>query len=388
MRRERVVSNWTWAFVAVSGLALAACEVQEDVGIQPAEPELVIVRPVERRVITEWDEYLGRLEAVERVDIRSRVSGYLRELHFDDGDIVEKGDLLFVIDPRPYEARRDTAAAAVDQARASLVLRENNLSRATNLRNPNAIAKEEVDSRVQAVEIAAAQLSLAEADLRAAQLDVEFTKITSPFRGRIGRHLVTPGNLVTADQTLLATIVSIDPIHCYFEADERAYLRYSRLSRSGERPSSRDVANPVSVALMDEQDYRHSGAMDFVDNEVDRSTGTMRGRAILENPTGILTPGLFARIRLLGRLDTDAILIPEVAISTNQSQRFVFVVNAENEIEYRAITLGRSYEHLRIVTEGLEENELVVVRGQQRLREGDRVRPQREEGAPTTSPAR
>jgi RND family efflux transporter MFP subunit len=216
---------------------------------------------------------------------------------------------------------------------------------------------------------------------------VEFTQIKSPIAGRIGRHLASVGNLVRADDTLLTTVVSLDPIHCYFAADERAYLRYARLSRAGERPSSREHANPVRVALADEREFAHEGKMDFVDNAFDQATGTIQGRAILPNSDGLFAPGLFASVRLLGRSGYPALQIPETAIATNQSQRFVFVVEGGRAV-YRPIRPGRLLDGLRVVDGGLREGDRVVVRGHQRLREGDAVRVQVEDPAGTSERAR
>lgn len=344
----------------------------------PPPPTVGVAKPL-AKAVTDWDEYTGRLEAVETVEVRARVSGYLQSVNFKDGAIVKKGDLLFVIDPRPYQAVLNQAKSEVTRNRVRLDLARNNVERAERLFKSRAISAEELDTRTQEQRQAVAALEAAKAAVDAAELNVEFTRVTSPIQGRVSRELVTVGNLVSGGSegsTLLTVIVSLDPIYVYFTADERAYLRYTRLARSGSRPSSRDEANPVKLQLADEKDSEHEGHMDFVDNRVDRATGTMQGRAIFPNPELFLTPGLFAKVRLVGEGPYQALLIPDEAIGTDQSQKFVFVLDEKNVARRQTIVPGRTEGRLRIVREGLKGDERIVVDGLQRVRAGSPVTPQ------------
>lgn len=340
-------------------------------------PEVTVAHPLAQS-ITDWDEYTGRLAAVDSVEVRARVSGYLKSVHFEDGAIVEEGDLLFVIDPRPYQAALDEAQAQVTRARVQLELATNDLERAERLFRSRAVSEEELDSRTQQKREAEASLQAAQAAVAATRLDLEFTSVSAPIAGRIGRKLVTEGNLVSggsANSTLLTTIVSLDPIHVYFTADEKAYLAYQRLAGLGSRPSSRDVANPVRMQVAGEQGFPREGKMDFVDNRVDESTGTMQGRAIFPNPDGLLTPGLFAQVQLLGEGPYDALMVPDAAIGADQATRYVYVLGQGNQLERRDIVPGRAIGRLRIVKSGLEADDRVVISGLQRIRPGLEVRP-------------
>ena len=340
-----------------------------------AAPEVAVARALVRPV-TDWDEYTGRLEAVDAVEIRARVTGYLQSMHFNEGTLVNKGDLLFVIDPRPYEAVLDRTKAEFARSRIRLALAHNDFARAERLYGSRAISEEELDARSKEQEEATAALTAARAAVRSAELDVEFTHVHAPVAGRIGRELVSEGNLVsggTPQSTLLTTIVSLDPIHVYFTADERAFLRYQRLDQEGERPSSRTTENPVRMQLADEEGFPHHGHMDFVDNRVDQATGTMQGRAIFPNPDYFLTPGLFARIQLLGRGPYDALLIPDAAVAADQAQRFVYVVDESGVAQRQPVELGRRIGELRIVASGLEPDDIVIVDGLQRVRVGSPV---------------
>jgi len=340
-----------------------------------------VVQPVARE-ITEWDEFTARLDAVDSVEVRPRVSGYLQSIHFQDGALVHKGDLLFLIDPRPYEAALRHAEADLELAKSRLALARKNFVRAADLLASHAISQEESDIRESNVRQAEASVDEAQATVDAARLDVEFTHVSAPVGGRVGRKLVTEGNLINGgvgtQGTLLTTIVSLDPIYAYFEADEGSLLKYDRLARLGQRRSSRDFKNPVHVALANEDGFPHEGVMDFVDNQLDRGTGTIIGRAVLPNPDLSLIPGLFARLRLPGRGDYRAILLPDEAISSDQSQKFVYVVDGEGKAEYRMVTIGPLVDGLRVVREGLTPDEWVVVAGLQRIRPGIKVDAQRE----------
>jgi RND family efflux transporter MFP subunit len=368
------------AMAGVVILALAALSGCGDGAKGPGgmqAPQVAVSLPVQKKV-QEWDEYTGRFAAVDRVEIRARVSGYLTAINFRDGDIVSKGDPLFVIDPRPYEAVLAGARAQVQAAQSQLILANRELDRARDLRRSQAVSEAVLDERQQQVRAAQAAVTGAEARARSAELDLEFTKVSAPVTGRVSQREVSIGNLVSggsAQSTLLTTIVSLDPIHFYFDADQSAYLKYVRLSRSGERKSAREAPLPVQVALADEKNFDHPGHMDFVDNALDQSTGTIRGRAIFANPDLLLTPGLFGRLRLIGRGEYLALLLPDSAIGTDQNRRFVYVVGADGKPLYRPVTVGPIIEGMRVVREGLKADEKVVVSGLQRIRPNAPVTP-------------
>ena len=374
-------SNTVLSAILAIPLALTlGCQSEAQAPATPP-PTVAVGKPL-AKAVTDWDEYTGRLEAVQTVEVRARVSGYLQSVNFKDGATVNKGDLLFVIDPRPYEAILNQAKAEVTRNKFRLELARNNVERAERLFKSRAISAEELDTRTQEQRQALASLEAAKAAVEAAQLNVEFTRVTAPIKGRVSRELVTEGNLVsggTEGATLLTTIVSLDPIYVYFTADERAYLRYTRLARSGARPSSRDVANPVKLQLADEKDSEHEGKMDFVDNRIDAATGTAQGRAIFPNPDRLLIPGLFAKVRLLGEGPYQALLLPDEAIGTDQSQKFVFVIDEKNVARRQTVVLGRMEDRLRVIREGLKGDELIVVDGVQRVRAGSPVTPQETE---------
>jgi RND family efflux transporter MFP subunit len=356
-------------------LGLAGCGGKPPPPMGP--PQVTVAKPLVRQ-ITDWDEYTGRLAAVESVEIRARVSGYLQSVHFDDGTLVKRGDLLFVIDPRPYEAALDEAQADLTQSRVRLELASNDLDRARRLFASRAISEEELDARTKEHREAEAALEAAQAAEKGSALNLEFARIKAPISGRIGRKLVTVGNLVSSagdKPTLLTTIVSVDPIHVYFTADERAFLRYTRLAEKGIRPSSRNAPNPVRLQLADEQDFPHLGYMDFVDNQIDQATGTMQGRAVFANPDGDLTPGLFARVKLLGEGPYEALIVPDQAIATDQGQRLVYILGPDNVVTPRPVTLGRSLGELRVIRDGLSPADQVVINGIQRVRPGITVAP-------------
>jgi RND family efflux transporter MFP subunit len=347
----------------------------------PPPPKLKVVQPLVRE-ITEWDEFTARLDAVDSVEVRPRVGGYLESINFQDGALVKKGDVLFSIDHRPYSAalRRTEADRALANTR--LVLARKNNARAAQLLASHAISQEESDIRESTLRQAEASLQEAEAAVDAARLDVEFTEVSAPISGRVGRKLVTEGNLITgglgSQGTLLTTIVSLDPIYAYFEADEGSLLKYDRLAREGQRPSSREYRNPVHVGLADEKGFPHEGVMDFVDNQVDRGTGTILGRALLPNPDLSLVPGLFARLRLPGSGQYRATLLPDEAIASDQSQKFVYVVDRENKTQYRPVEIGPLVDGLRVIRKGVAPEDWVVVAGLQRARPGITVDAQRD----------
>jgi RND family efflux transporter MFP subunit len=371
-----ILSRLTPGLVLIA--VLVACGAESEPVSKPPPPAVTVAKPLVR-TITVWDEYTGRLAAVDLVEVRARVSGYLQSVHFDDGTIVDKGDLLFVIDPRPYRAILHRAQAELEQAVARLELARNDRLRADRLAKSRAISAEELDARVQTERAAMGQVEAAEAIVEAAKLDLGFTRVRAPISGRISRELVTEGNLISggsAGSTLLTTIVSLDPIYVYFTADEQSVLRYKRLAMGGERPSSRVAPKPVRIQLADETGFPHEGYMDFVDNRMDSATGTMLSRAVIPNPNYLLVPGLFARVQLVGRAGYRALLIPDAAIGTDQAQRFVYVVGEDNVVARRQVTLGEVHSGLRVIREGLAHNDDVIVKGIQRASAGSPVTPQ------------
>ena len=363
--------------LAVSGALLAAlgvsgCRSEATPAAQAPAPAVSVAAALERDV-TEWDEFTGRLEAVESVEVRPRVTGYIESVNFTEGSTVRKGDLLFVIDPRPYRAELSKAEAELARATAGSELAAADAARSEKLVDIKAVSREEYEQRRNAAREATANVASMRAAVDAAQLNLEFTRITAPISGRISKAAVTAGNLVTGGSNtapLLTTVVSLDPMYVTFEGDEQVYLKYAELSRRGERSSSRDAANPVLMGLANETDYPHRGSMVFVDNQVDPRTGTIRARASFENKDGYLTPGLFARVKLLGHNSYHAVLVDDRAIGTDQSQKFVYVVDAQNKVNYRPVKVGRLTDGLRIVQQGLQPGENVIVNGLQRVRPG------------------
>jgi RND family efflux transporter MFP subunit len=361
--------------------ALAACDqpAAQTAPASPPPPRVTVSEPL-RRAVTAWDDYSGRFAALAHVEIRARVGGALEEMHFRDGQLVRRGDLLFTIDPRPYQAALAEVQGRLAEARSRLDLAQRELGRANELRRSQTVPEAVVDQRADMVRAGNAAVAVGEAQLQRAQLDLDWTRVESPVTGRPGRHLVSPGNIISGGEsasTLLAVVVSVDPIDVYFDVDQSAYLRYQRLAREGSRPSSRESATPVLLALGDDPAFNHRGQINFVDNVADAQTGTVRGRARFANPDGALTPGIFARLRLPGSAEHEALLLPDNAIGNDQSRRVVFVVGEENRVSMREVRLGRLIDGLRVIREGLRPDELVVVNGLQRVRAGQPVTPER-----------
>jgi membrane fusion protein, multidrug efflux system len=346
-------------------------------------PPVTTAQPV-KRTVTDWDEFTGRFDAVEEVQVRPRVGGYVMSVEFKDGDIVHAGDLLYVIDSRPFEAVAEQANGQLSDARAKVELAKRELDRSLSLTLNQTVTESTVDQRRQALQAAHAAEMQAEGLLKAAQLNVEFTHVLAPITGRVSRHLVTPGNLVqgsdTGTSTLLTTIVSLDPIYIYFDVDEPTYLRNNKLWFEGKRPSSRDTPNPVQISLSGETKPSHEGKMDFLDNRLDVSTGTLRSRAIVPNADLSVLPGQFGRVRLIGSSPYEGLLIPDTAIATDQSRKIVFVVKDDDTVEARTVTLGPLDGGLRVIREGLKAEDRVIVDGIQRARVGAKVTPHQAQG--------
>lgn len=372
-------SHWlASAFVLLVVVAMAGCSRATAQQTAPPPPQ-VTVAPVVDREVTEWDEFTGRLEAVDTVAIRPRVSGFISSVEFTEGAVVRKGQLLFQIDPRPFEAEADRLRAELTRARATVRRSASELSRAQRLQAENAISNEEHERRAAFEEESKAQVAAVEAALRAAELNLEFTRVASPIAGRVGRAIVTEGNLVSSgpgEATLLTTVVSLDPIYAYFDTDEQIFLRYQQLGRAGGAGGARDTTRPIRMALASDEGFPREGRLDFLDNQVDPQTGTIRGRAVFANPRGELTPGLFARLRLSGGGRHRGLLIQDRAVGTDLGKKFVYVVKADDTIEYRTVTLGPLIDGLRVVRSGLEAGDRIVVNGLQRVRPGAKVAPQ------------
>lgn len=360
----------------LAALGLAGCD-NKPAASGPPLPAVTVSKPLQQR-ITEWDEYTGRFVAVATVEVRARVSGFIDSLHFKDGQIVKQGDLLFIIDQRPYQLAVDQAKAEVGRTRAKLDIANLDLERATPLVRTQTVTEREFDTRKSTQRDAAAAMESAEAALKTAQLNLEWTEVRAPIAGRISDRRVDAGNLITGGQsgaTLLTSIVTIDPIHFIFDGSEADFIRYLRLARAGSRQSSRDAPNPVAVRLADETDFKHEGKMDFVDNVLNAKTGTIRGRAIFENKDGFLTPGFFGRLRLFGG-DHEALLIPDGAIASDQSNRIVFTVADDGTVGVKRVEIGPIVRGLRVVRTGLTADDRVVIEGLPRARPGQKVKPE------------
>jgi membrane fusion protein, multidrug efflux system len=365
-------------------LGLAALAVLSAGCSSSAEPKIlsapgVSVAEVICKQLGDSDEFTGRLEAVNAVEVRPRVSGYLQSVDFKEGAIVRQGDLLFQIDRRPFQAEVDRLRGDLAQAKAQRSRAESDFARAERLHNNDGMSEEEYDRRAAVRNEAVARIASTEAALRGAELNLEFTRVTAPITGRVGRAEITEGNLVesgAAQVKPLTTLVSLDPIYVYFDVDEQTYLKYARLTQ-GHGTSSHDLRNAALLALADEDGFPHSGQVSFVDNQVSSSTGTIRLRATFVNKNLALTPGLFARIRLQGGGAYRGCLAKDEAIVTDLNQRYVFVLGKDNKLEYRSVKLGPMTEGLRVVRDGLHEGDVVVVNGLQRVRPGAAVTPQK-----------
>jgi RND family efflux transporter MFP subunit len=363
---------------------VVSCGERQQQGGGPLPPAVTVAKPV-KRTVSDFDEYVGRFTAVNSVEVRARVSGYLDGVHFKDGQIVKQGDLLFTIDKRPFQNTLEQARANLVQAKSNLAFTESDYTRGQQLVRDKTITDQTFEQRAQAYRNAQASVSNNEAAVRQAELDIEFTELRAPVNGRIGDRRVSPGNLVTGgtsgNTTLLATIVSTEPIYFEFTFDEASFLRYERLSNTGNEVASRSAGVQVTLKLIDERDFEHQGRMDFVDNVIDRATGTIRGRAVFANPNNIFTPGMFARVRMPASPPSEALLVPDAAIGTEQVQKYLLVVDAENTTRQKYIVPGQlTPDGLRVIKEGLGPDDRVVISGLMQARAGMKVRPQ-EQGA-------
>jgi RND family efflux transporter MFP subunit len=363
------------AFVPVLG----GCGQEAPKQAAPPPPAVTVANP-QKQTVTDYDEYVGRFVAVDSVEIRARVSGYLDKVQFKDGQIVKQGDPLFTIDRRPFETSLAQVRATLTQARANLAFTESDLKRASQLVRDRTITEQTFEQRTQAMRVAEASVAAQEAAVRQAELDLQFTELKAPVAGRIGDRRVSEGNLVTGgtggNTTLLATIVSIDPIRFEFTFDEASFLRYERLGKEGKDVTSRSAGVEVTVKLIDEPDFAHKGKMDFVDNVIERASGTIRGRALLANPAGVFTPGMFGRVRVPGSPAYEALLLPDTAIGSEQVRKFVLVVDGDNVARIKYVTPGQLVGNLRVIKDGIAADDRVIVNGLMRARPGTKVAPQ------------
>src|SRR6202171_4366357 len=322
--------------IVLLAITLSGCGDKPPAQAAAAAPPVTVAQPT-KRTVTDWDEFTGRFEAVEEVQVRARVGGFVTNVEFRDGAFVNTGDLLYVIDSRPFEAVAEQADGQLSDARAKAELAKRELDRALTLNQTQAVSDSVVDQRRQALQAAKAAEMQAEGLLKAAQLNIEFSHVIAPIGGRVSRHLISVGNLVqgsdTGGGTLLTSIVSLDPIYVYFDMDEATYLKNNRLYFEGKRPSSRENPNPVQVTLVGETKPSHDGKVDFLDNRLDVSTGTLRGRAVIPNKDFSILPGQFGRVRLIGSSPYDALLLPDTAIASDQSRKIVFVVKDDDTVE-------------------------------------------------------
>ncbi len=376
------------AIVLTLAPALAACGDSQRAQQAPPPPAVTVANPIQRNIV-DHDEYVGRFVAVDSVEVRARVSGYLDGVHFNDGQIVKQGDLLFTIDKRPFQNALDQARANLTLARSNLTYTDADLARGKQLLRDKTIAEQVYEQRAQAKRNAEASVQANEAAVRQAELDLQFTELRAPVTGRIGDRRVSPGNLITGGTTgtttLLATIVSLDPIRFEFTFDEAAYLRYERFSNTGREVTSRGGSVIVSLKLIDEADFVHRGYMDFVDNVIDKASGTIRGRAVFSNPDQMFTPGMFGRVRVPGSPAYPALLVPDAAIASEQARKYVLVVDGENTATQRYVTLGQLAGDLRVVKDGLKPEDRIIVNGLMRARPGAKVAPEQPSQASATT---
>jgi len=375
---EQSLKPLRFPLAALALAVLTACGHAQDAAQAPGAPPVTVAKVIEQP-ITEWDEVTARLEAPETVEVRPRVSGQIDRVAFTDGALVKKGDLLFQIDPRPFEHEVHRIEAQLQQARATLVRTGNEAQRGQRLLSSNAISAELADNRATTAQEAKAGVDAIQAQLDLAKLNLSFTRVTAPISGRVSRAEITAGNIVTADVSALTSVVSTDKVYAYFDADERVFLKYSQLARQGQRGAT----TPVYMGLSNEDGNAHQGVMNFVDNQVNPKTGTIRGRAVFDNSKGEYTPGLYARLKLVGSAAYAGLLIKDEAVGTDLGKKFVLVIDKDNKAIYRSVDLGPKLEGLRIVRSGLNKEDRIVINGLQRVRPGAVVAPT---DAPMASP--
>jgi RND family efflux transporter MFP subunit len=379
-------SSGLWPILGAAALLCLAGQAEAQA---PQAIPVAVAKPLAKR-ITRWDEYSGRFEAVNTVEVRARVSGFIEKLHFKDGQLVKENDLLFTLDQRPYTLAVESAKAEVARTTALVQFAQTDVQRAEPLVKTGALSDQVFDQRKQSLSTTQALLQAAQVAVKTAELNLEWTEVRAPIAGRISDRKVDIGNLVAGGQaastTLLATIVSQDPIHFLFDISESDFLRYARLYMSGERASSREVSNPVRIKLADEDKFTHEGKMDFVDNQLSTRSGTLRGRAVVENKGAFLQPGLFGRLQLFGG-EMDALLVPDSAIISDQASKIVFLVGPDNVIKPAPVKLGTIVDGLRVVEKGLNPDDQIVVNGlaNPAIRPGVKVAPQPGQIQPVTN---
>jgi RND family efflux transporter MFP subunit len=375
--RSIAVIRWAAATLALNLTLSYEAVAQPKPGAAPPPPAVTVAKPTKRR-LSDYDEYVGRFVAVNSVEVRARVSGYLEAVHFKDGQLVKQGQLLFTIDKRSFENAAAQARANLTLAQSNLTFTQSDLKRAQQLVTEKTITEQVYEQRAQAYRNAQAAVNGADAAVKQAELDLQFTELRAPIDGRIGDRRVSPGNLVTGgttgNTTLLATIVSTDPIDFEFTFDEASYLRYERIGTQSADVANRNAGVPVSLKLMDENDFMHQGRMDFVDNVIDRSTGTIRGRAVFDNRNAVFTPGMFARVRVPASAPYEALLVPDAAISTEQARKYVLTVKPDDTVALTYVTVGQlAPGDLRAIKTGLKPDDRVIVNGIMRARPGQKV---------------
>ena len=377
--------------VMVFSSILTACGQGQQQAAAPPPPAVTVAKP-NQRTIVDQDEYVGRFVAVGSVEVRARVSGYLDKVQFKDGQIVKEGDLLFTIDKRPFQNAVDQARANLETAKSNLTYTEADLARGRQLVRDKTITDQVFEQRSQAFRNAQSSVAANEAMVRQAELDLSFTELRAPIAGRVGDRRVTPGNLVTGgtggNTTLLATIVSIDPIHFEFTFDEASLLRYQRLARESKNGAEQINSTPIRLKLIDEPEFSHNGRMDFVDNAIDRTSGTIRGRAQFANADGLFIPGMFARVEVPASAPYTALMVPDATIGTEQVRKFVYVIGKDDVAKQVYVTLGQVVDGLRVIKDGLTADDRVVVNGLMRVRPGIKVKPEEQGATPGASQAR
>jgi RND family efflux transporter MFP subunit len=370
--------------------ALTGCNQDQQQGAAQPLPTVTVAEPVQRTVVDQ-DEYVGRFVAVNSVEIRARLSGYLSQIHFQDGQMVKKGDPLFTIDRRPFEIALEQMRANLNQARANLSFTESDLARGQQLLQNKTITEQAYDQRTQAKAVAEAAVGAQEAMVHSAELDLDdYSELRSPIDGRIGDRRVAVGNLVTGgpggNTTLLATIVSVDPIRFEFTFDEASYLRYVRFATTSQDVASAHGNVPVALKLIDENDFQHTGKIDFIDNVINQSSGTIRGRALFNNSDGLFTPGMFGRLRVPGSPPYAALLVPDAAIGSEQTRKYVLVVDGGGMVQQKYVTPGQLDDGLRVIKDGLLATDRVIVNGLMHARPGIKVKAQEQGAAPQPAP--